>query len=222
MLLRSGIEIERVLQAMLEDQDTIIASPHDDEVLFISQLVAVVPPEHIELACADYKPANSALLEATSPNFHCSHSGMYYAFTAANPREAQQRGALVIRLDFPREMLAQQRRSESRLQLPPRALLHCDVALGPLSFEASVIDFSMGGMGMLTYDAAIRLEPGMRLEKVRIVNPGHAPVLVEVEIRHVAKVLLPDGRLAHRAGCRIHAAREVMEELARAFMIKLE
>jgi hypothetical protein len=62
----------------------------------------------------------------------------------------------------------------------------------------------------------------MRLEKVRIVNPGHAAVFVEVEIRHVSKVLLPDGRVAHRAGCRIYAAREVMEDLARAFLIKLE
>jgi c-di-GMP-binding flagellar brake protein YcgR len=207
---------------MLEDQDTLIASPRDDEVLFISQLVAVVPGEHIELACADYKLANSALLEAANPTFHCSHSGMYYAFAAAHPREQQHRGALVIRLDFPREMLAQQRRSESRLQLPPRAMLQCDVSLGPLSFEASVIDFSMSGMGLLGYDAGIRLEPGMRLENVRIVNPGHAPVLVDIEIRHVAKVLLPDGRLAHRAGCRIFAGRQVMEELARAFLIKLE
>lgn len=75
---------------------------------------------------------------------------------------------------------------------------------------------------MITYDAGVRLEPGMRIENVRIVNPGHAPVLVSFEIRHVAKVLLPDGRRAHRAGCRIHAAQQVMEELARAFMIKLE
>ena len=207
---------------MLEDQDTLIASPRDDEVLFISQLVAVAPPEHFEVACADHKLANSALLEAKNPHFHCSHLGLYYAFAAANPREVEQRGALVIRLDFPREMLAQQRRSESRVRLPPRAMLHCDVPLGPLSFEASVIDFSRSGMGMLSYDAGIRLEPGMRLEKVRIVNPGHAPVFVEVEIRHVSKVLLPDGRLAHRAGCRIHAARQVMEDLARAFLVKLE
>jgi hypothetical protein len=47
-------------------------------------------------------------------------------------------------------------------------------------------------------------------------------VPVSLEIRHVAKVLLPDGRLAHRAGCRIRAAQQVMQELARAFMIRLE
>lgn len=101
-------------------------------------------------------------------------------------------------------------------------MLRCDVSLGPLSFEADITDFSRSGMGMISYDAGIRLEPGMRIENVRIVNPGHAPVLVELEIRHVAKVLLPDGRLAHRAGCRMRAAQQVMEELARAFTIKLE
>jgi hypothetical protein len=159
-------------------------------VLFISQLVAVSPPEHIELACADHKLANSALLDVRKPHFHCSH---------------------------------QQRRSEARLRLPPNAAtLRCDVSLGALSFEADITDFSMSGMGMITYDAGIRLEPGMRIEDVRIVNRGHAPVLVSLEIRHVAKVLLPDGRLAHRAGCRIRAAQQVMEKLARAFMIKLE
>jgi c-di-GMP-binding flagellar brake protein YcgR len=208
---------------MLEDHDTLIASPQDNEVLFISQLAAVSPPEHIELACADHKLANSALLDVRKPHFHCSHRGLYYAFVAANPREVQQGGTLVIRLDFPRELLAQQRRSEARLRLPPKAAtLRCDVSLGALSFEADITDFSMSGMGMITYDAGIRLEPGMRIEDVRIVNRGHAPVLVSLEIRHVAKVLLPDGRLAHRAGCRIRAAQQVMEKLARTFMIKLE
>jgi c-di-GMP-binding flagellar brake protein YcgR len=223
VLLRSGLEIERILKGMLEDQDTLIASPQDDEVLFISRLTAVAPPEHIELACADHKLANSALLGAKKPHFHCSHRGLYYAFAAAGPREAQHGGALVIRLDFPRELLAQQRRGESRLRLPPKAAtLRCDVSLGPLSFEAEIVDFSRSGMGMLSYDAGIRLQPGLRLEKVRVVNPGHAPVLVDMEIRHVAKVMLPDGRLAHRAGCLIHAPQQVMQDLARAFMIKLE
>ena len=222
MLLRSGLEIERILKEMLEDRATLIASPRDDEVLFISQLLAVSPPEHIELACADYKLANSALLDAKKPHFHCSHRGLYYAFAAANAREVQKDGALVIRLDLPRELLAQQRRSEARLRLPPQAVLRCEVQLGALSFEAEVTDFSRSGMGMLGYDAGIHLQPGMRLDKVRIVNPGHAPALVDIEIRHVAKVLLPDGRPAHRAGCRFHAAQQVMEDLARAFMIKLE
>ena len=130
-------------------------------------------------------------------------------------------GTLVIRADFPRELLAQQRRSESRLRLPPRATLRCDVPLGAISFEAEITDFSRSGMGMISYDAGIRLEPGMRIENVRIVNPGHAPVAVELEIRHVAKVLLPDGRLAHRAGCRIRAAQQVMEDLARVSITKL-
>jgi len=221
--MRSGIEIERILKEMLDERATLIASPQDDEVLFISHLVAVVPPEHIELACADHKLANSALLAVKKPHFHCSHRALYYAFAAASPREVQQGGALVIRLDFPRELLAQQRRSESRLRLPMKpAALRCDVPLGPLSFEADITDLSRNGMGMLAYGPGIRLEPGMRLEKVRIVNPGHTPVLVEIEIRHVAKVLLPDGRPAQRAGCKIFAAQELMEDLARAFLIKLE
>ena len=208
---------------MLEDEDTLIASPHDDEVLFISRLVAVAPPEHMELACADHKLANSALLAVKKAHFHCSHRGLYYAFAAANPREVQLGGALVIRLDLPDELLAQQRRSESRLRLPEKARnLRCDVALGPLSFEAEITDFSISGLGMLVYDAGIRLQPGMRIEKVRVVKPGHAPVRLDLEVRHVSKVLLADGRLAHRAGCRFRAAPQVMEDLARAFMIKLE
>jgi c-di-GMP-binding flagellar brake protein YcgR len=199
VLLRSGLEIERILKEMLEDRATLIASPRDDEVLFISQLLAVSPPEHIELACADYKLANSALLEAKKTHFHCSHRGLYYAFAAANAREVQKDGALVIRLDLPRELLAQQRRSEARLRLPPQAVLRCEVQLGALSFEAEVTDFSRSG-----------------------INPGHAPALVDIEIRRVAKVLLTDGRPAHRARCSFHAAQQVMEDLARAFMIKLE
>jgi hypothetical protein len=93
--------------------------------------------------------------------------------------------------------------------------------VGALSLEAAVVDVSLGGMGTLVYDSRVRLEPGMRVERARILHGASDPVTVALEITNVTPVVDREGRPANRAGCVIHGSRETLEELVRMFIADL-
>jgi hypothetical protein len=73
----------------------------------------------------------------------------------------------------------------------------------------------------MIYDAGIALTPGTRLRRVRIEHPKRT-VLVGLEVRHVRRVLLRNGRPAMRAGCRFIGARHDIEDLIRLFVTDLD
>ena len=105
--------------------------------------------------------------------------------------------------------------------MPAKVALRCDMRVGALSLEAAVVDISLGGMGTLVYDARVRLEPGMRVERARILHGGNDPVTVDLEITNVTPVLDKEGRAANRAGCVIRGSRETLEDLVRMFISDL-
>ena len=93
--------------------------------------------------------------------------------------------------------------------------------IGALSLEAAVVDISLGGMGTLVYDSRVRLEPGMRVERARILHGTNDPVTVDLEITNVTPVVDREGRTANRAGCVIRGSRQTLEDLVRMFISDL-
>ena len=126
----------------------------------------------------------------------------------------------MIELDFPDALVALQRRAHARGGVPP-VPLRCEVQVGVLSFDAHVVDISLSGLGALIYDPGIHLEPGTVLKGARILHPERRPVLVDLELRYMRPVTLPDGSAAVRAGCRLLASRRVIEDLMRLFVTEL-
>ena len=105
--------------------------------------------------------------------------------------------------------------------MPAKVALRCDMRIGALSLEASVVDISLGGMGTLVYDSRVRLEPGMRDDRARILHGGNDPITVSLEIANVTPVVDREGRAANRAGCLIRGSREQLEALVRMFISDL-
>jgi len=105
--------------------------------------------------------------------------------------------------------------------VPATVALICEMRIGALSLEAAVVDISLGGLGTLVYDSRIRLEPGMRVERARILHGANDPVTVQLEITNVTEVKDRDGRPANRAGCVIRGSRQTLEDLVRMFISDL-
>lgn len=221
--MRSGIEIGRILEAMRAAGDSVTASLQADEILFMSRFLRVDPEAGIIIiGWSDSKQANTALLARRSITFHCNHQGTRYDFVATDPTEVGHQGETAIQLSFPGALLALQRRARLRVLAQPRVPLRCEVRLGPVSFDAQVVDISLDGLGVIVYDPQIRLEPGARLEKVRIIHPNRAPVTVDLEIRHVTTIVVPrTGGFAHRAGCRFLGDPKDLEDMIRLFVTEL-
>ena len=114
-----------------------------------------------------------------------------------------------------------EKRAHPRRVVPAKVALRCDMRVGALSLEAAVVDISLGGMGTLVYDSRVRLEPGMRIERARILHGASDPVTVDLVISNVTAVVDKEGRAANRAGCVIRGSRQTLEELVRMFISDL-
>ena len=223
LLVRSGIEIGHTLEAMLADGDPVTAEVQAGERLFLSRLLRVESFEGwFVVACSATKETNLALLSAPSATLTCNHRGVHYNFIATAPREIEHEGSAAIRFAFPLALFAHQRRAQPRIQAPARIPLRCEIAWGPLSFDAQVVDVSLEGIGTIVYDTDIHLDAGTRLERVRIVHPERSPVVVDLEVRYSCPALQRDGTPAMRSGCRFLGASEDLNDLIRLFVTDLD
>lgn len=223
ILVRSGIEIDRILVGIAKDRDTLSATL-PSKVLFLSRVVTVDPvKQFMILSYSDHKPANTELLAARTVTFKCSHRGAQFAFQCVGPRTVMHERQPAIQLGMPTTMLALlPRRGVPRVQVPAEAKVDCELRMGMLAFDARLVDVSLDGMGFLLADDGMPLCAGTRLQGARVRHPRGEPLVVDIEIRHVLRVTLPDGKRATRIGCRIVAADPDLQELIRLFIIDLE
>jgi len=223
LLVRSGIEIGRILDSMLEDHDTLTANL-PSQMMFLSQLMFIEPVKgYMLLSYSHHKAANAAALAQPKLILRCNHRGAQFAFAGATPHAAVQSGQPCIQCELPPVMVAlQQRRSASRVAIPAQAPVSCEVRMGVLTFDAKVVDVSLDGTGILVSDPALPLCAGTRLEGARIRHPQHQPIEVDLEVRYVSHVRLPSGERATRIGCKIVSSPQNLEELIRLFIIDLQ
>jgi len=105
--------------------------------------------------------------------------------------------------------------------LPATVSLHCEMRVGSLTLHAAVVDISLGGLGTLVYDARVRLEPGMRIGRARILHGSSDPVIVDLEVSNVSAIVDREGKPANRAGCMILGSRKTLEDLVLMFISDL-
>lgn len=223
LLVRSGMEISRILDSMLHDRATLTASL-PSETMFLSQLVEVEPVKgYLLISYSNHKPANAEAVKLPRLTLRCNHRGAQYAFSGATPRHVLHAGQARIQCEMPSVLLAlQQRRSSSRVEVPAQAPIDCVVRMGTLTFHARVLDISLQGLGTLVSDPTIPVCPGTRLERASIRHPQHKPIEVDLEVRHVSQVKLANGERASRIGCKIVSSPLELEQLIRLFIIDLQ
>ena len=224
LLVRSGMEIDRILSAMVDDHATVTANL-PGQVIFLSRLVEADPvKQRVLLAYSDYKLANTALLSANTVTFRCHHRWGQFAFNCNRPRPVSHGERPAIEMVSPAIMIGlQHRRKVMRPHAPLEpAELPCELRLGLISFGARLVDMSLDGRAFLLADPGLPVCSGTRLDGIRIRPRGREPLVVDVEVSHVIPAVLPNGERATRIGCRIIAEDSAMEQLVRLFIIDFE
>ncbi|HWM43102.1 MAG TPA: flagellar regulator YcgR PilZN domain-containing protein [Burkholderiales bacterium] len=223
LLVRSGIEIGRILNSMVDEQAPVTANLKTD-VMFLSRLVSTDPVEQqVTLAYSDHKPANSAVLAAPSITLRCNHRGAQFAFACTKPRQGTHSGRPAIRMTAPALMLAvEPRRPLTRPQIPKEADVDCELRMGLLAFDAKLVDVGLDGAAFMLCDPGIPVCAGTRLERARIRHGGPEPLVVDIDVSDVNHAILPNGKRATRIGCRVAADRAQLEKLIKLFIIDLQ
>jgi c-di-GMP-binding flagellar brake protein YcgR len=207
-------DIARVLDTLHAQGQAVIAFLGPEDTEFRSRLL-FVDPDHHYIAVASPGPAEAKhLLARAHVIFISDYNGWHIEFAAAEPQLATIGGQPAIRLKFPAIISSQQqRRTEPRASIPNRVPLHCEAdKQGIATFDGELVDISHGGIGFVTYDSGITLEPGTVLKGTRIQRPGKPTLIVDLEVRYSKPVLLANGQRAHRSGCVfLNPTREITE-----------
>lgn len=203
-LLRSRLEIKRVLDALVARHEVVTAEIPGNRDPFTAQIIgADARWGFIIVAVAADESANSALLARANVTFVSRPGDWHIEFVAAGPSKVIHKGIPAICLRYPDVLAVQQRRQHQRHDVSSTALLRCVAdAGGIMPFEARIRDISFGGISALFYSADITLEPGTVLVGSRIEVPGLDPVTVDLEVRYSEVVTLPDGSRGHSSGFR--------------------
>ncbi|MGH8692190.1 MAG: flagellar regulator YcgR PilZN domain-containing protein [Burkholderiales bacterium] len=223
VLVRSGIEIERLLASMVHDRDAVTASLPADH-LFLSRLVSVnADDEEVVVAPSEHNPANRAVIASPSVTLKCNHRGAQFVFSCNGPRPTRHLGDLAIRMTTPRIVLAAQPRHDwPRAKMPTEPDVRCELRLGLVTFASRIVDVGLDGKAFIVSDPAIPVCDGTRLNGARVRNGEDETLVVDLEIDRVVQAKLPDGRPASRIGCRILAERPQLEKMIRLFIVDLQ
>lgn len=221
LLVRSGIEIERVLKSLVDNSTPLSARLPD--VIFLSKLVSFDPIERlVTVDYSDHKPANTALLAMKSVTFMANQHGAQFAFACSKPRHGMHMGQPAIRMSAPAILLAAEpRHNRVRGQVPGEANVECDLRMGLIAFKAKLVDMSTDGRAFLLGDPAIPMCGGTELKRVQVRSNGGEPIEVDIQVEQVLQAVLPNGARATRIGCRIITDKERLEKLIRFFVIEL-
>ena len=222
LLVRSGIEIDRILRALIQDAATVTAKL--PECMFMSRLIDCDPVQQtLHLAYSEHKPANSAVLTQRTVTLVSNHNGAQFALSCTGPRNAMHAGQPAIRMAMPSMVLALQHGHRwLKAKMPREVDVRCELRMGTIKFGAKLVDMSLDGKAFLLGDPAIPVSSGTRLQGARIREGDNEPLVVDLDIDQVILSVLPDGKRATRIACRIAAERAKIDQLARLFIIDLQ
>lgn len=223
LLVRSGIEIDRILSAMVQDHAAVSASL-PSQVIFLSRLVRADPvKQRVMLAYSGYDAADTALLKSAAVNFKCHHRWAQLGFACTRPRPATYLGERVIKMDAPTIVVALKHNKSVVHQRVPREApdLRCQLPIGATALEARLVDMSLDGHAFILADSAIPICAGTWVRGTRITPQGAQPVVVDIEIKYVIPTVLSDGDRVTRIGCRIVGDDDALKQLVSTFVIEV-
>ena len=229
-LLRSRIEITRVLDRLLADRDPIASyigrdaeSDEGEEVLLVTRLLEVDPEKDwLVFAYSPGREANARLLALAHVRFVAQLQTGRIEFAVHNPRETEYGDQLAFKTDFPAALVRLERRRAGRVRVPARTQVHCrfELASGKI-VEGLVSDLGLTGFGALILAPSVRVRRGTMLRRVRITIPNQGRICLDVEVSHSTRIMGRGGPTQRVGGRFIGDPRE-LEALLREFVIDLD
>ncbi len=222
--LRSATEIASILQAICNEQLALSAYLERGEVLFTSAVRAVdLDLDRLVIDYSQWKPANSALMQRDTVQFHCDRKKRHIQFQTRTPTQITYEGTARLQVPLPSLVLDLQQRAHRRLSVKSLPSLWCVINRDNAEpIVANVSDISEGGLGAFIHDTGIVLKPGMIFENCQLTSSSlEAPIDVSVEVRYWKTVREGDGTLNKRVGCRFVTASKNLQELIKLFELEV-
>ena len=213
-LVRSRLEVLRLLNAMLAGETPLSIIPLGSGIVLDSLLVYVDgDSDTLLLTC----PSNweAAVAGGSAIMVGCVFENTKIEFQGGVGAIVDLEGAPVVGLPIPKFMWRFQRRADPRRNVSGLKIL---LNMGFLEAEAEVVDLSVGGIGLLNCHSELKLEPGEVMRDCVISLPGIGDIPVNLTVQHVIAARLADGRSVVRAGCRFSGLKDNSRQMIARFL----
>jgi c-di-GMP-binding flagellar brake protein YcgR len=201
-LLRHAPEIERILRDIMDSKTHVAIYDTKGRDFILSSIVAMDAKEGFLLVeQGSSQVFNRRLADSDHVTCVTSHDQVHIQFTTKHILPTFMGEEAVFRLPIPKEMLRLQRREYYRLGTSVINPVRCAINTPHGLIDTVVVDISIGGMGILSYEGAGLLLPGNSYHGCRVTLPGIGEFAVSLTVRSTFDLTLKNGRVTHRAGC---------------------
>ncbi len=201
-LVRHPAEVERILREVMQDKAIVTAYADDGRERMLTTLVGLDPAgRSVYLDCGADEGMNARLTTCREVVLSTTHEGVRVQFTSPPLARVRRMEGDVLRAAMPEVLLRLQRREYYRLVTSLVDPVKCWIGTDHGELEATVVDLSIGGVGILAYRPIIPLVVGRVYRGCRLSLPALGQLAVSLAVRSTFEVTLRNGRRSHRAGC---------------------
>ncbi len=202
-LVRHPREVRRILEALLQDRAIVTAHAEDGRSRMLTAVVGLDPEDgFLYLDCGADEEMNARLTASREVILTTTHDGVPLQITCRDLTRVRLGDAQALRATLPRELLRLQRREYYRLATSLVNPVTCRIPTPRGDLDTTVVDLSVGGIGILAYRQDLPLEVGRDYAGCDLRLPALGRFAVRLEVRSTFEVVLRNGRRSRRAGCR--------------------
>lgn len=151
------------------------------------------------------------------------HNKVKIQFTCNRVVPIQFAGKAALATDLPQQLMRLQRREYYRLTVPLSIPLVCYIPTADGEVvEVSLVDISLGGVGIIGYPPDIALEPGRTYQNCRIELPETGTIVVDLAIKSAFDITLKNGIRTRRSGCEFTRIPGTMQNLIQRYINRVE
>ena len=200
-LVRSRQEIVQILRGLSQKTELVTAYFNQGKEFFLTSFLEIDAQGNLILDCGTDPDTNRRALAADKIIFVTSQNRIKIQFSTSALHSIQHAGRTAFATPVPTAVLKLQRREYYRLVAPIRAPLHCVIPdLHGQSFEATVVDISVGGLGLGGFSPEAGIEIGQSLIACKVALPEQGTVIANLEVRNLQSTTTRQGVQQVRLG----------------------
>lgn len=220
---RSAAEIDRLMLAIMESKGFVTVHSESQRDFLVTGIVALDKKKRVlYLGCGSDERVNMALLDSTRITFTTTLDQIKIQFETSQIERCVHDNEPTFMAPFPKELIRFQRREYFRLPTQILKPIKCYIPTGETSVETTVVDISVGGIGMLASRQGVPLVTGKDYTGCRLELPDSGTFLVSLSIRTTHDITLKNGALSHRLGCQFINLPGVVENEIQRYILRSE
>lgn len=220
---RHPTEIERILRGIVHERALVTAYGNNETDFLVTTLLGVDTRERVMyLDCGGDERLNARLLGSPQVTFSCTHDHVKVQFSSQRLERVMLDGAPAFRARLPGELLRFQRREYYRLLTSITNPVKCQIPFGESQMEATVIDISLGGVGLLAFPNGKTVKVGESYHNCHLTLPDSGTYPVSMCIRATFDVTLKNGTRSRRVGCQFIDLPSSVETEIQRYIIRVE